>query len=177
MRDTMDQIMEELQESRTSEKKEPEKPRKKSYWGWIAVFFCLLIAVLAGIIFGVWYHRWHSAEYQLARAAECFQAQDYEQAVNYYLRSKELGNTDPEIDFALADCYNSMDNVGGYENQLLMLIESGTLDQGQLERAYAGLINSYRTRNDYQTIDSLLNACDNDSIKSKYQNFQAKPPK
>lgn len=176
MRDTMDQIVEELQDSRKAEEQKPEKPRKKSYGGWIAGFLCLLIAALAGIIFGVWYHRGHSAEYQLTRAAECFRTQDYDQAADYYLRSKELGNTDPEIDFALADCYNAMDNVGGYENQLLMLIQSGTLNQEQLERAYAGLISSYRTRNDYQTIDSLLNACDNDSIKSKYQNLQAKPP-
>ncbi len=176
MRDTMDQIVVELQDSQASEEQKSKKSPKKNYLGWIAGLFFLVIAVLSGIIYGVWYHMEHSAEYQLARAAECFRAQDYNQAVNYYLRCKELGSTDPEIDFALAECYYAMDNVGGYEKQLLALIQSRNLNQEQLERAYAGLINSYRARNDYQTIDSLLNACDNDIIKSKYQNLQAKPP-
>lgn len=177
MQDTLEQIAEELQDTagKIEARKDPPKP-KKSYMGWIIGIFFLLIIALSGVIVGTWYHMGHSVEYQLSRAAQYVGEQEYEQAVEYYLRARELGSTDPETGFALANCYYAMDNVGGYESQLLELIDSGLLDQKQLERAYAGLIQSYRTRNDYQTIDSLLNNCDNETIRSSYQNLQAKAP-
>lgn len=128
------------------------------------------------MLIGVWQHMENSVEYQIARAVECVRAQNYEQAVSYYIRARQLGSTDPEVGFALAECYYTMDNVGGYESQLSDLIEGGLLDQKQLERAYSQLIQSYRARNDYQTIDSLLNNCDNEVIRSTYQNLQAKAP-
>lgn len=149
MQDTLEQIAEELQDTagKTGDRKDSPRP-KKSYMGWIIGIFFLFIIVLAGAIIGAWYHMEHSVEYQLSRAAQCVETQEYEQAVEYYLRARELGSTGPETGFALADCYYAMDNVSGYEGQLLALIDSGTLDQKQLERAYAGLIQSYRTRND-----------------------------
>lgn len=176
IQDTLEQIAEEVKVSSGDDAQESPEKSRKSYWGWIIGFFFLIIMILGGVIVGVWYHMEHSMEYQLAHAAECFRNQDYTQAVTYYLRAQELGNTDQEIQFALADCYYAMDNVGGYESQLLSMIESGLLSQEQLERAYSRLIQSYRARNDYQTIDELLNACDNESIRSTYQNLQAKPP-
>lgn len=176
IQDTLEQIAEEVKDSSGDDKQVEPKKHGKCYWGWIIGFFFLVIMVLGGVIIGVWYHMEHSVEYQLARAGECVRDQDYAQAVNYYLRAQELGNTDQEIRFALADCYYAMDNVGGYENLLLSMIQSGLLSQEQLERAYARLIQSYRARNDYQTIDELLNDCDNENIQSTYQNLQAKPP-
>lgn len=177
MQDALEQIAEEVKDSSggSDTQEKPEK-RRKSYWGWIIGFFFLIIIVLGGVIIGAWYHMEHSMEYQLAHASECVRNQDYEQAVIYYLRAQEMGNSDQEIQFALADCYYAMDNVGGYESQLLTMIRSGLLNQEQLERAYARLIQSYRARNDYQTIDGLLNDCDNDNIRSTYQNLQARPP-
>ncbi|MDE7225081.1 MAG: zinc-ribbon domain-containing protein [Acetatifactor sp.] len=175
IQDTLEQIAEEVKVSSGDDAQGSPKKHKKSYWGWLIGFFFLIIMVLGGVIIGVWYHMEHSMEYQLAHAAECARNQDYTQAVDYYLRAQELGNTDQEIQFALADCYYAMDNVGGYESHLLSMIESGLLNQEQQERAYSRLIQSYRARNDYQTIDELLNACDNESIRSTYQNLQAKP--
>ncbi|MDE5891640.1 MAG: chitobiase/beta-hexosaminidase C-terminal domain-containing protein [Acetatifactor sp.] len=176
MQAALEQIAEEVKDSSGNDAQEKPEKRRKSYWGWIIAFFFLIIIILGGVIVGAWYHMEHSIEYQLAQAAECAGNQDYEQAVSYYLRAQELGSSDQEIQFALADCYYAMDNVGGYENQLLTMIESGLLNQEQLERAYSRLIQSYRARNDYQTIDELLNACDNESIRSTYQNLQARPP-
>ena len=176
MQDTLDHIAEELQDSQKADTPEKKQKSKKSIMGWVIGIFFLVIIVLAGVIVGAIYHMEHSVEYQMARAAECVGKQDYQQAVNYYIRAQELGNTDQEVGFALADCYYAMDNVGGYENQLLTMIDGGQLNQNQLERAYAQLIQSYRARNDYQTIDSLLNSCDNEVIRSTYQNLQAKAP-
>lgn len=176
MRDTMDQIVEELQYAENTEEEISKKTSGKKHIILISGLLCLFILILTGIIFSIGYHREHSADYQLSKAIECVKAQNYDEAVAYYLRCKELGNNSLEIDFALAECYYAMDNVGSYEEALLQLIHNGNLDQTQLERAYAELINSYRARNDYLTIDSLLNACDNDSIRSKYQNLQAKAP-
>lgn len=176
MQDTLDHIAEELQDSQKADTPEKKQKKKKSYMGWLIGIFFLVILVLAGVIIGALYHMRHSVEYQLAKAAECVGKQDYQQAVSYYIRAQELGNADQEVGFALADCYYAMDNVGGYENQLLTMIDGGLLDQKQLERAYSQLIQSYRARNDYQTIDSLLNSCDNEVIRSTYQNLQARAP-
>lgn len=176
MQDTLEQIAEELQDSPKADTPEKKPQRKKGYLGWLTGVFFLVIMILAGVIIGALYHMEHSVEYQMARAAECVAKQNYQQAVDYYLRALELGNTDQELGFALADCYYAMDDVGGYESQLLRMIDGGLLDQKQLERAYSQLIQSYRGRNDYQTIDSLLNSCDNDVIRSTYQNLQARAP-
>lgn len=176
MQDTLEQIAEEVKDSSGDNVVEKLPKKKKGYFGLLTGLLFLIIIVLAGVIIGAWHHMEHSVEYQLARAAECAGRQEYEQAANYYIRARELGNTDQESQFALADCYYAMDNVGGYENQLLEMIGSGLLSQEQLERAYAGLIQSYRARNDYQTIDELLDDCDNEGIRSMYQNLQAKAP-
>lgn len=176
MQDALEQIAEEVKDSSIGDAQEGHPKKKRGYFGWLAGLIFLAIIVLGGVIIGAWYHMEHSVEYQLARAAECMEEQDYERAANYYLRAGELGNTDPESQFALADCYYAMDNVGGYESQLYEMIRSGLLTQEQQERAYARLIQSYRARNDYQTIDGLLNDCDNENIRSMYQNLQAKAP-
>lgn len=176
MQDALEQIAEEVKDSSRGDVQEGQPTKKKGYFGWLIGLFFLAIIVLGGVIIGAWYHMEHSMEYQLARAVECAKEQDYEQAVYYYMRARELGDSDQESQFALADCYYAMDNVGGYESQLSEMIRSGLLSQEQLERAYAKLIQSYRARNDYETIDDLLNDCDNENIRSMYQNLQARAP-
>lgn len=176
MQDALEQIAEEVKDSSKGDAPQAPPRKKKGYFGWLTGLFFLVIIVLSGVIIGAWYHMEHSMEYQLARAVECVKKLDYEQAVNYFMRARELGNIDQESLFSLADCYYAMDNVGGYESQLMEMIRSGLLSQEQLERAYAKLIQSYRVRNDYETIDDLLNDCDNENIRSMYQNLQAKAP-
>lgn len=176
MQDALEQIAEEVKDSSRGDAPQAPPKKKKGYFGWLTGLFFLVIIVLSGVIIGAWYHMEHSMEYQLARAVECVKKLDYEQAVNYFMRARELGNIDQESLFSLADCYYAMDNVGGYESQLMEMIRSGLLSQEQLERAYAKLIQSYRVRNDYETIDDLLNDCDNENIRSMYQNLQAKAP-
>ena len=86
---------------------------------------------------------------------------------------------DPEnitLKFELADIYFQKNNKMEYEYLLREIITDPTATMEQLESAYGKLIAIYAARDDYKTIDDLLQNCGNVNIMSKYQSYMAMEP-
>lgn len=136
------------------------------------VGICLILAIVSGMVL---YH-YNSYEYQLKKAVEYQSNQQYEQAIKYYERALELDSKDIEVRFSLAESYYQKGNKIEYEYLLRGIIRDKMAEDEQLERAYRKLITIYRDRDEYQTIHEILLACENEKIRTTYQDYIAYPP-
>ncbi|MBR1929863.1 MAG: chitobiase/beta-hexosaminidase C-terminal domain-containing protein [Lachnospiraceae bacterium] len=137
--------------------------------------FGVLLLVAGGAV-GWMYYRYNSLDYQVERARECVEQEQYERAAEYYRRALELDSDNIDIKFALSDVYFRKNNKIEYEFLLRDIANDKNAGLEQLESAYGKLIAIYRAREDYRTIDELLSNCENEDIRNKYQNYVAEPP-
>ncbi len=149
--------------------------RKKKYI-WMIAAVCLLALAAAGAFAGVSAYRNNSYDYQVREAAEAAAAERYEEAIEYYERALELDASDPELYFSLADVQLRKGNRVEYEYLLRELTHNPLCGQEQLERAYGKLIDIYRERGEYDTIDALLKASENAAIQNAYKAYLVLPP-
>lgn len=139
--------------------------------GVLAAFF-LLAAGMA-----VWTAYSHNSEQYLVRKAEQYVAAGkYDRAVSCYSRALELDSDNIQLIFQLAEVYLMKDNKIEYEYLLREIIKNKNATIEQLDSAYSRLISIYRARGDYQTINDLLLASENETLLSTYQSYIAREP-
>lgn len=148
---------------------------KKSYKIFVALAI-ILFFLFAGCISAVLLWRYYSVDYQITAAQKCVAAENYDEAVAYYDRALELEPNSLDLKFSLAEVYFLKNNKIEYEYLLREIVRDKNASAEQLESAYGKLIAIYRAREDYQTINELLMASENESIISKYQNYIAEEP-
>lgn len=134
------------------------------------------VLLLAGLVGGMLFYQYNSYDFQLNRAMQCLAVNQYDQAISYYSRALELNSRDMEVRFSLAEAYFLKGNKVEYEYMLREIIRDGSANDEQLERAYGKLIAIYRDRGEYDTINEILLACENEKIQTAYQNYLAKTP-
>lgn len=173
---TISSIVEDLEE-RTDEPDEayPEEiPRKHHIWKMLTVLLILVIAAAAGM--GIWVWLYNSEEYQVKQAMRYTESGSYDKAVAFYKRALELNEDDIELRFSLAEVYLLKNNKIEYEYLLREIARDEDASAEQLDRAYGKLIAIYRARGDYQTINDLLLATNDETLLSTYQNYIARMP-
>lgn len=148
---------------------------KKRIWPKVLLVFTVLL--LAGVGAVIWYIRgYNSEEYQVDRATHYVAQGKYEEAIACYNRALELDSENIELIFSLADVYFLKNNKVEYEYLLREIVRSEKATTEQLDAAYAKLIAIYKDRGDYQTINDLLLASDDDVLLSTYQAYLVKAP-
>lgn len=173
---TISSIVEDLEE-RTDEPDEayPEEiPRKHHIWKMLTVLLILVVAAAAGM--GIWVWLYNSEEYQVKQAMRYTESGSYDKAVAFYKRALELNEDDIELRFSLAEVYLLKNNKIEYEYLLREIARDEDASAEQLDRAYGKLIAIYRARGDYQTINDLLLATNDETLLSTYQNYIARMP-
>lgn len=146
------------------------KVRKGTLIAGIAGILCLLAA---GAVF---IYQYHSVSCQTAWAEQCVEKEQYDRAINHYERALELSDNDVTLMFGLAEVYFLKNNKIEYEYLLRQIVKSENVTNEQVESAYGKLIAIYRAREDFESINELLQACDNESVVQTYQNYVAMPP-
>lgn len=180
---TLNGIVEEIREEpETYGEEEPYEAgmpsgqkKKKAIILWTIIL--LLAALTAGLsVAGVRMSLYHSPEYQTERARQSVQEGEFDRAVSYYDRALELEPENISLKFELADLYLLKNNKVEYEYLLRDIVKSENADSEQIESAYGKLITIYRDRGDYQTINDLLIASNNENIMTAYQSYLALRP-
>lgn len=189
MEQTINNVLEELhegfgEEAAEREEEDPgeepeygyEKPvRKKRRWPKILLLIMVLLLAAAGGAF--WYIRgYYSEEYQVERAVQYVEQGKYDEAISCYGRALELDRNNIELIFSLADVYLLKNNKVEYEYLLREIVRSEYATTEQLDGAYGKLIGIYKDRGDYQTINDLLLASNNDALLSTYESYIARVP-
>lgn len=180
---TLSGIVEEIREKpepewEKEEAYEEEKPagqkRQKAIPGIVISLLALLLAGLC--VLGVWMSMDHSLDYQLQKARQYVETGEYDRAVRYYNRALELEPENISLKFELAELYYRKNNKIEYEYLLRDIVKDSNTDSEQMESAYGKLVAIYREKEDYQTINDLLIASNNENIMSAYQNYLALRP-
>ena len=180
MEQTIHTILEELgEEKRDGQQKNGQakkgRARRKKSGFRVFIVLGILLVLAAGVTAGVAYG-YHSDKYQVYRAAQYVAAGKYDKAIACYNRALELDNGNIELIFALADVYYLKNNKIEYEYLLREIARDPNASGEQLERAYGKLIAIYSAREDYQTINDLLLASENENLISTYQKYLARQP-
>ncbi len=145
-------------------------------WKFIVLILVLAVVAVVCIGFGISYSHYHSVEYQAKCAREYVTSGEYDQAITCYERALELEPENITLKFELADIYFQKNNKMEYEYLLREIVTDSAATTEQLESAYGKLIAIYAAREDYNTINDLLQNCGNVNIMSKYQNYMAMNP-
>ena len=153
-----------------------EKARHPFRWKFVVLILVLVVVAVVCIGVGISYSHYHSAEYQSKCAREYVTEEEYDRAIACYERALEIDPENITLKFELADIYFQKNNKMEYEYLLREIITDPTATMEQLESAYGKLIAIYAARDDYKTIDDLLQNCGNVNIMSKYQSYMAMEP-
>ena len=186
MEQTLSDIAKEM-EPEPAEEGEPVNPESQDWdefpeshvsqhpfrWKFIVLVLVLLVVAVVCTGFGISYSHYHSADYQAKCAKDYVSLEEYDQAVACYERALELEPENITFKFELADIYFRKNNKIEYEYLLREIVADPEANSEQLETAYGKLIAIYAAREDYKTINDLLQSCGNVNIMSKYQSYMA----
>lgn len=155
---------------------EPEKrPRKKKRG--LKILLALAVFLLLASGFTAWMaYNYHSEEYLVNRAVQYVASGKYDRAISCYNRALELDGGNIQLIFDLAEVYLLKNNKIEYEYLLREIIKNKDATIEQLDSAYSKLIAIYRARGDYQTINDLLLASENETLLSTYQAYITREP-
>lgn len=140
-----------------------------------AVLFVIIILLLAGLVYfvSVRVYRNSSYEYQAELADQAYLEGDLDGAIDYMEKALTLSSGDDEMKFKLARYYfEAFDD----EKALLMLWEIAYEKNENQERAYREIITYYEKQSDFPMIESILAACDNETIVNSFRDYLANPP-
>ncbi|MBO6259859.1 MAG: chitobiase/beta-hexosaminidase C-terminal domain-containing protein [Lachnospiraceae bacterium] len=140
-----------------------------------ACLFLIVMLLLAGLVYfvSVRVYRSSSYEYQAGLAEQAYLEGDLDGAIDYMEKALTLSSGDDEMKFKLAQYYfEAFDD----EKALLMLWEIAYEKNENQERAYREIISYYEKQSDFPMIESILEACDNETIVNNFRDYLANPP-
>ncbi len=176
IRETLSGIMDEAFDEEVGD--EPEE--KKSTGGKntkIVLALILVLTLLVALGFTAFqYYRNNSLPYQLAKAESCIASNDIHGAISYYVRAVELDETDIPMQFTLADLYGGAKLNDLSMDVLYNIIHSPYATENEVETAYKKLIDIYKSKGDYASINTLLKNTDKENIKTMFQSYMAQLP-
>ncbi|MCM1569845.1 MAG: chitobiase/beta-hexosaminidase C-terminal domain-containing protein [Roseburia sp.] len=177
---TLQGIMEDISiETKTAGQEREEALRtqtRRRHSKRVILTVCLALFLALAAAGAVCIRRYCSLEYQVWKARQCVEKEQYEKAVKYYSRALELNEENISLKFALSEVYFLKNNRIEYEYLLRDIISSPDATTEELSSAYGKLIAIYRAREDYQTIHDLLLSSNNETIISTYQDYIAGDP-
>ena len=140
-----------------------------------ACLFLIVMLLLAGLVYfvSVRVYRNSSYEYQAELAEQAYLEGDLDGAIDYMEKALTLSSGDDEMKFKLARYYfEAFDD----EKALLMLWEIAYEKNENQERAYREIISYYEKQSDFPMIESILEACNNETIVNSFRDYLANPP-
>ena len=170
---TINGMLEDIEEQKDAEDPEQVRGRGNSWKTFAAGGAVLIIAACMCAVL-IYHH--NSLAWQIERGQESVAGGKYDRAVACFSRALELDEDNIELQFSLAEVYFLKNNKIEYEFLLRNIVRNPNASLEQLERAYGKLIAIYSARADFQTINDLLLASNDDSLLSTYQKYLAKEP-
>ena len=170
---TINGMLEDIEEQENAEELKQVRGRGNS-WKIFAASGAVL--VIAAAVCAIMIYHYNSLEWQIERGQASVARGRYDRAITCFSRALELDEDNTELQFSLAEVYFLKNNKIEYEFLLRNIVRNPDASSEQLERAYGKLIAIYSAREDFQTINDLLLASNNDSLISTYQKYLAKEP-
>lgn len=117
-----------------------------------------------------------SAGYFMKQSEEMLEESDYENSLIQLQAALNAGGNYEEIKFKMARCYQQLGKDEEYANLLVELIKYEDISEEGLHNAFAYAVSFYANKGQYELLNSLLQSCENTSIKEKYTQYMADMP-
>ncbi|MBQ9136788.1 MAG: chitobiase/beta-hexosaminidase C-terminal domain-containing protein [Lachnospiraceae bacterium] len=172
----VEDVFEEVPEKHIKRKKQAKGNNHRSIIIAVAIMGVVLIAGLIAGGFVLKHYRYNSVEYQVAQANATVAAGDYEKAIDYYKRALELDPASVAYRNALAELYALTGDEDTYVSCLMQILTLGYATEDEKAVIYKKLIAFYKSKEDYASINTLLNNAEDETIRMTYQEFLALAP-
>ena len=157
-------------------KTEKSRPEEKSEHRVLLRLLSLIAVMISAIYIAVFMYHRYSLSYQLEQARLCAEDQNYEEAIEYLERARNLRTGEAEIVILESDYYYQLNEKQKAVDLLLNFIGKDFLEYDDKERLYERIIAIYDEEEKYEEINMLLNTCEDDSIINHFQQYMAMPP-
>lgn len=128
--------------------------------------------LLAGVAsFAIKRKEYNSFDMQMAQAESEVTNKNYESALNYL---SGIGITPDSTSAKILQA--KIYTVNGEEEKALPILSSVIEKEQDNVSAYGELLRLYEKQKDYDSIKSLLDECDNEKVKSRYENYICEVP-
>ncbi len=155
---------------------QPSRRRRKKHHFLAWVIVLVIISITVGILALTYLYK--SPIYQINWGHRFADNGEYIEAIECYERALAGGATEPvKLYQYMARCYELLGYEGQYEEYLLRMIAHPQATEDETLLAYTKLISFYKDGNNYNIINNLLKACNNDNIISIYKDFMVSLPK
>lgn len=121
-------------------------------------------------------HHIHTASYQIEKAKEYAEQEEYEQAITYLDKAYEKDESLSQVLFLKADYYYLLQDNESALQVLKGIIDKGIYSYEDVEEAYDKMITIYTKEERYEEINELLLSCGEDAIVNMFQSYLAKEP-
>lgn len=168
--------------SKTKEKKDRKKKRPSFFlkeqgknWLFVSLLSFIAVTVTAAFVIVFVHHR-YSVTYQIEKAREYAEMQDYEEAIAYLEKARQIKDDAADIVLMESNYYYQMGEAQKAADILIQLVQRGQLEYEDKERAYESIIYIYDEEGRYEEINSLLTSCDDADIMNHFQQYMAMSP-
>ncbi|MDE7286657.1 MAG: chitobiase/beta-hexosaminidase C-terminal domain-containing protein, partial [Lachnospiraceae bacterium] len=158
-------------------KKSPSFLSKERGKNWLlaSLITFIVVTVAAAYVIVFMYHRF-SVTYQIEQARKYAEMQEFEEAISYLERARQLKEDSADIVLMESNYYYQMGEKQMAADILIQLVERGKLEYEDKERAYESIIYIYDEEGRYQEINSLLISCGDADIMNHFQQYMAMTP-
>lgn len=132
----------------------------------VVVFLVVFIVILSSL------GNMSSYEYQIKKAEEMYQAENYDQMLSYAEAALSIAPNSSDAKMMIARAYEGMGQEDAQKQTLIELLEADSA----YGAAYDKLIPIYEKEQDYETIGALLLNCKEQSVLDKYVDYLVSPP-
>lgn len=173
-----EEVLEEVPDDRTVSEMQGEVSPRKNIIRRMVVIVCLVVFLIgSGVAVAAGIQNYHdnSVQYQISQAQACVAEGNTQEAIDYYIRAIEL-EENINLRFQLAALYEQNGQNQEYLDCLSFIISSPYAAEDELEIAYRHMIAYFRDREDYASINTILNNTENETIRNMYGQYLAASP-
>lgn len=139
----------------------------------IATAFVLIVIAIFTSVF--MYHR-YSMSYQLEQARKFAAEQNYEQAVSFLEKARNLDPGQTDIVLLEAAYLYQLEDKETALSILIELVEKNRLEYEDKEKAFEYIVSIYDEMEQYDKINALLVSCGDSEIQNHFQQYMALVP-
>lgn len=135
-----------------------------------------VLLTLVIVLLGIQIYQNYSAGYQLGKAEELEEREEYEQALGYFNKALKLQPEDTTIPYRQAQCYYELGDADRAAEILENIILTRSLDEELKIRYFDLLITILSGQQNYDRINELLLESGDTAVQTQFQHYMAMKP-
>lgn len=159
--------------SQKKECKAPKQKKKMYLWGGICIIIVCAVITFFIVQAEIKKQNASSYDYQLQKAEEYEQEDDYLTALTYYYNAWELNKTDSNIPYRIVLIYMEINE----EDKAVDLLKKRIKEKPTEKAAYELLISIYDEEEDYESIRNLCVGVADSDILDLFEDYLVEQPK